>query len=266
MKRDARDGGGGPARKQAAVAAVICAAGSSSRMSGPEGTAKKEYRLLPGGDGVTVLGASILAFSAVPEVELIVVAVPDSPLTGEMAARRAIPPECLSGKAGPPIHFVTGGRTRRVSVLNALSVLPEKFLGRLDARSYVLIHDGARPWASPSFIKGIIDGVRRHPAVIPVLPLAETPKETNLALDAALGAGPVYVRNHLRRACVGVSQTPQAFAFPEILAAHRQAAARVRVNGVEFTDDAEIWGTFHGLVSVVPGDPKNRKITFPEDV
>jgi len=192
--------------------------------------------------------------------------VPDDPVTGEAAARKAIPPEFLARKVGPPIHFVKGGKTRRISVFNALSILPEKFLGRLDARSYVLIHDGARPWTSPAFIKRIIAEVKKHPAVVPLLPLTETPKETTLTLDGSFGAEPVYVKQHLRRACVGVSQTPQAFAFPEILEVHKMAAERERVMGIEFTDDAEIWGIFHGLVAAVPGDPANRKITFPSDL
>jgi len=140
-----------------AVAAIICAAGASSRMTGPNGGQKKEYRpLCSKATGklasLTVLGATVRAFAALPEIQTIVVAVPDDPVTGEVAARKAIPPALLSGKIGPPVHFVAGGKTRRLSVYNALSILPEKFLGRLDARSYVLIHDGARPWIRPSFI------------------------------------------------------------------------------------------------------------------
>jgi len=254
-----------------AVAAIICAAGNSSRMSGPNGGVKKEYRPLTikatgKASGLTVLGATVRAFAALPEIQTIVIAVPDDPLTGEAAARKAIPPVLLSGKVGPPIHFVAGGKTRRGSVYNALSILHEKFPGKLNARSYVLIHDGARPWVHPSFIRQIIAEVKKHPAVIPVLPLTETPKEMTLALDGSPGNDPIYVKRHLRRACVGVSQTPQAFAFPEILDLHEMAAKHESLTGMEFTDDAEIWGTFHGSVAVIPGDPKNRKVTFAEDL
>jgi len=249
-----------------AIAAVICAAGASSRMHGSKGGVKKEYRPLPdNAAGLTVLGATVRAFAVLPEISLIVIAVPDNPVTGEAAARKAIPPALLNGK-GPPVHFVKGGKTRRGSVFNALSILPEKFLGKLNARSYVLIHDGARPWVNPYFIRRIIAEVKKHPAVVPLLPLAETPKETTLSLDGGFGKSPVYVKNHLRRAFVGISQTPQAFAFPEILDLHKLAAEHEKVTGVEFTDDAEIWGTFHGSVAAIPGDPKNRKVTFPGDL
>jgi len=263
---------GEPAAR-APVAVIICAAGLSARFSGA-GTAgasrvalKKEYLPLPGdSDGVTVLGAAVRAFLAVPEVATIVVVVPDDPKNGEAAAREAIPAKFLAGETGPPIHFVKGGKTRRTSVYNALAILLKKFPGRLDARGYVLIHDGARPWISPVLIKRIIGEVKKHNAVTPLVSLTETPKETNLLLDDTFGSSPVYVKQHLRRACIGVSQTPQAFAFPEIFAAHKQAAARENDTGVEFTDDAEIWGEFRGPVAVIPGDPGNRKITFPEDL
>ena len=253
------------------MAAIICAAGTSSRMSGPNGGLKKEYRPLPNratgkAANLTVLGATIRAFAALPEIQTIVIAVPDDPVIGEAAARKAIPSVFLSGKVGPPIHFVAGGDTRRGSVYNALSILPEKFLGKVDARSYVLIHDGARPWVHPTFIRRIIAEVKKHPAVVPILPLIETPKEMTAPLGGSPGNGPVYVKRHLRRACVGISQTPQAFAFPEILGLHEMAAEHESLTGMEFTDDAEIWGTFHGSVAAIPGDPKNRKITFPGDL
>jgi len=275
--REAPRGAARPAEDGISVAAVICAAGSSSRMLAPRGSRstdpsarlKKEYRLLPGSvPSLTVLSASVRAFASLPEVKVIVIAVPDDPFTGEMAARKAIHPALLRGKTAPVI-FVKGGSTRRASVLNALAALPEAFPEKEGVRRFALIHDGARPWISPAFIRRIIAAVRRHPAVVPVLPPSETPKETTLELGDAFGSGrgeTVYVKNHLKRSFVGLAQTPQAFAFPEILELHLTAAEHERCTGAEFTDDAEIWGTFHGSVAAVPGDPRNRKITFPEDL
>lgn len=235
---------------RAAIAAVICAAGSSLRMNG----LKKEYRPLPDGGGLTVLGAAVSAF--VPLVETVVVAVPADAETGEAGARRALPPELLSG-GKTRIRFVPGGNTRRASVHHALSLLtacPPR---------YVLIHDGARPWISPVLIKRVIEAVRKYSAVIPLLPLTETPKETDSPFEAA---GPVFIKRHLRRSNTGAAQTPQAFAFPEILSAHERAAGYERDGNAEYTDDAEVWGAFIGPVAVIPGSPENRKITFPEDL
>jgi 2-C-methyl-D-erythritol 4-phosphate cytidylyltransferase/2-C-methyl-D-erythritol 4-phosphate cytidylyltransferase/2-C-methyl-D-erythritol 2,4-cyclodiphosphate synthase len=228
------------------VAAVICAAGASTRMGG----VKKEYRLLDGrvdadGRPLTVLGAAFMAFTAVPRVSLVVIAVPPRAEDGEFAARQSLP------STAARVLFVPGGSTRRVSTHHALSLLAAY------APDYVLIHDGARPWVDPELIERIIDAVIEHKAVVPLMPLLETPKE----LD---GRG--FVRRHLKRALVGTAQTPQAFAFAPLLRAHELAAERECHEGIEYTDDAEVWGEFVGQVAVINGSPQNRKITFPEDL
>jgi 2-C-methyl-D-erythritol 4-phosphate cytidylyltransferase len=229
-------------------AAVICAAGCSNRMGGE----KKEYCLLPGSDK-TVLGSAVSAFAAFPCVAAIVITVPEG---GEAAARKALPPALLS-QTRPKIVFTSGGKTRRASVHNALSLLSEY------QPDYVLIHDGARPWVSPALIERIILAVRQYRAAIPLLPLSETPKETDTPLVMeADDSAPVFVKQQLRRSHIGIAQTPQGFAFPEILFAHEQASQKAG----EYTDDAEVWGEFCGPVAVVPGSPENRKITFPEDL
>ncbi|GHV58148.1 hypothetical protein AGMMS49579_25110 [Spirochaetia bacterium] len=99
--------------------------------------------------------------------------------------------------------------------------------------------------------------VQKHKAALPLLPLLETPKE--IGEDG-------FVKRHLRRANIGAAQTPQGFAFPEILRAHEKAAERELREKFEYTDDAEVWGEFCGPVAVVKGVPENRKITFPEDL
>jgi len=226
------------------VAAVICAAGASMRMGG----IKKEYQKLRG-SSLTVLGSAVCAFADVPDVETIVIAVPEN---GEESARAALPPECLTGKK-PEILFVNGGSTRRASVFNALSLLLEH------NPRYVLIHDGARPWIASSLIVKIIEAVEKYGAVIPLLPLTDTPKECSSPIEQESAA---FIKTHLKRANTGIAQTPQAFKFPEIFHAHEKAAAII---DVEFTDDAEVWGRFCGPVAVILGSPENRKITFIED-
>ena len=241
----------------ATVAAVICAAGASARMGG----IKKEYQKLDGAESFTVLEAVVRAFASVSSVKIIVIAVPP-PLCGEdteAAAREALPQEFLTS-AEPKIVFVNGGKTRRASVFNALSLLAAY------SPRYVLIHDGARPWVSHSLIENIIVEVKKHGAVIPLLPLTDTPKECDAPLREYKQDGEtqtVLITRHLKRANTGIAQTPQAFKFPEILRAHERAA---EVEDEEFTDDAEIWGRFCGSVAVISGSPENRKITFPEDI
>jgi 2-C-methyl-D-erythritol 4-phosphate cytidylyltransferase len=246
-------------------AAIICAAGSSTRMGG----LKKEYRPLPAAGALTVLGAAVSAFAQIPCIGVIAITFPADDANGEAITRNALPPELLA-REKPLLLFVPGGKTRRASVHNALA--------RLAAyeQRYVLIHDGCRPWVSVSLIERIIKAVREYSArgsagaVIPLLPLVETPKETGrpvmFAGESGSGADPVFITRHLSRAAVGGAQTPQAFAFPEILRAHEQAAAAERANAAEFTDDAEVWGAYCGQVAVIAGESQNRKITFSEDL
>jgi len=224
------------------------------------GGVKKEYLPLPGAsDSLTVLGAAVSAFAAVPEIRIIVIVVPNESETGETAARNALSSKIFAG-TGPTMRFVTGGSTRRASVFNALRALAA------DTPGYVLIHDGARPWVSSALVERVIMAVKQYRAVIPLLPLTETPKETDLSLEGFVGCdswGPVFIKQQLKRAFIGTAQTPQAFAFPEILAAHEKAAAQ---DGRDFTDDAEVWAEFCGPVAVIPGEIGNRKITFKEDI
>jgi 2-C-methyl-D-erythritol 4-phosphate cytidylyltransferase len=239
------------------VAVVICAGGTSARMGGE----KKEYRLLPSagvasGDGLTVLGKAVSAFAEIPEIKTIVVA---APLNGEEEARKALPPRFLDAKNSPTISFVDGGATRQASVFNALSLLAAQC-----APDLVLIHDGARPWVSSSLIRRVIAGAQKYRAVIPLLPLTETPKEIDVPLKNAADGSPIFIKQHLRRDLVGAAQTPQGFSFPEIFTAHQQAAAHDTL--YEYTDDAEVWAAFCGPVAAIPGESENRKITFPEDL
>jgi 2-C-methyl-D-erythritol 4-phosphate cytidylyltransferase len=234
---------------EGAVAVVVCAAGDSSRMGG----VKKEYQKI--NEELTVLGAAISAFAAVASVEHIVIAIPKG---GEAAAREALPPRVLELQK-PKVLFVEGGKTRQASVYNALKILGS-FIPR-----YVLIHDGARPWVSVPLIENIINAVVKYHAVIPLVPVAETPKECDMPIweRKEIQDQEIFIKNHLKRASTGVAQTPQGFKFPEILYAHEKAST---LGQIDFTDDAEIWGMFCGPVAVIPGSPENRKITYIEDI
>jgi len=218
------------------IAVIILAAGSSSRMSG----IKKEFFKLE--TGISVLGTSVKTFVSVPQVDTIVIAVQQG---SENAAREALP-LCLLESHKPKIQFVTGGSSRRASVFNALSFLEDS------NPCYVLIHDGARPWVSAHLIEKTIAAVKEYGAVVPLLPITDTPKECDGQ----------FVKNHLKRANVGIAQTPQAFKFTQIFEAHKKAAEVDE----DFTDDAEIWGKFTGQVAVIPGEADNKKITFKEDL
>ena len=227
----------------------------------PSGS-KKEYRVLPGSDSLTVLGSAVLAFAASKRINDIIIVIPKG---HKEIAQASLPGNLAANKE---IVFVEGGSCRQTSVYNALCWL-EKNQGAKQAgeQAAVLIHDGARPWIKQELIEKIIDAVIIHKAVIPYLPVTDTPKEIDFSgsdgnysvSSECLG----FITRHLKRSQLGLVQTPQAFIFSDILKAHKMALEN---KSREYTDDAEVWGQFIGKVAVIPGCPENRKITFKEDL
>jgi 2-C-methyl-D-erythritol 4-phosphate cytidylyltransferase / 2-C-methyl-D-erythritol 2,4-cyclodiphosphate synthase len=141
-----------------------------------------------------------------------------------------------------------GGASRQESVRNGLEALANL----PSPPRIVLIHDAARPFASPALVARAIGAARDHGAAAPGLPLADTVKE----IDAAHRVLATPERARLRAV-----QTPQAFGFELILAAHRAAAAAAQ----EFTDDAMIAEHAGCAVRLFEGDAANYKLTTPED-
>jgi 2-C-methyl-D-erythritol 4-phosphate cytidylyltransferase/2-C-methyl-D-erythritol 2,4-cyclodiphosphate synthase len=219
--------------------ALITAAGLSTRFGGQ----KKELEQL---EGRTVLEHAIEPF--IETCSGIVVTCPPG-LRAEFEAffaRSAMSPSIVRLERG--FAIVEGGSTRQDSVRLGLRALKELGCNR----DIVLIHDGARPWISSNLVRSIIEQTRMHGACLPLAPLAETPKIVEGQL----------VRTHPSRSHVMTAQTPQAFSFPEILAAHELAAGE----GYVATDDAMIWDYYVGPVFWIEGERRNRKITYREDL
>jgi len=143
------------------------------------------------------------------------------------------------------VRFVTGGASRQDSVRNGLEALAA------DAPARVLIHDAARPVLPRDVIARLLEALGAQPGAIPVLPVVDS-----LAVAGAEGtmAGKAE-RELLRRV-----QTPQAFRFADILAAHRAWDG-----ATDAGDDAQVLTTSNGSVALVDGDERLKKITFAED-
>jgi 2-C-methyl-D-erythritol 4-phosphate cytidylyltransferase / 2-C-methyl-D-erythritol 2,4-cyclodiphosphate synthase len=143
----------------------------------------------------------------------------------------------------PALPPVAGGETRQASVragLEALAGSPP------DA---VLVHDAARPVVPPGTVARLIAALETAPGAIPAQRVTDTLKRGEAG--RILGTQP---REGLFRA-----QTPQAFRFPVLLAAHRAAVG-------EATDDAQLLEAAGQAVALVEGSESNVKITFPDDL
>jgi 2-C-methyl-D-erythritol 4-phosphate cytidylyltransferase len=144
---------------------------------------------------------------------------------------------------------VTGGATRADSVRRGLAAVPA------DA-DVVLVHDAARPLASPDLFVAVIGAVTEGGAdgAVPGVP----PSDTIKAVDES-----GRVTDTLDRATLVAVQTPQAFRADVLRRAHDEAAAGASAGA---TDDAMLVEALGGTVQVVPGEPGNLKITDPDDL
>jgi 2-C-methyl-D-erythritol 4-phosphate cytidylyltransferase/2-C-methyl-D-erythritol 2,4-cyclodiphosphate synthase len=208
--------------------ALVLAGGSGSRFGG---ALPKQYLMLA---GMPVLRRSLAAFASHPGVD---------------AVRAVIRPEDRAQYDAAALGLdvlepAIGGPTRQDSARLGLESLESL------APDRVLIHDGARPLVDAAIIARTIAALDDAPAATCALPVNDTLKR-----ESAGAVGATVDRAGLWRA-----QTPQAFRYREILAAHRKLAGR------ELTDDAAVAEAAGLAVRLVPGSEDNLKITNADDL
>jgi 2-C-methyl-D-erythritol 4-phosphate cytidylyltransferase len=197
--------------------------------------------------GVPVLVHCLRAFLAVPRVEALYVAVRRTEID---RVREQVAEFSLGGK----VHVVEGGNIRQQSVSNALAKLvAETECGEDDV---ILVHDAARPLIDPATIDRTIDAIAEHGAAIVGLPAVDTIKQVERTAHGAI------VTATIPRERIVQAQTPQGARCGLLQRAFAEAAAD------EFTgtDEASILERAGIVVAVVPGSPKNFKITQPGDI
>ena len=216
-----------PRTAHSKTAGVIVAAGQGLRAGQPTPKQFARWR----GKPVVRHSAEVMAAAGLCPI---IVAIPAG--AAEVAAT------ALLGIAG--VRFVTGGATRQESVRIALEALVEA------APARVLIHDAARPLLPQAVIERLSRALDQSEAAIPVLPVVDS-----LAHAEADTMGAPAPREQLRRV-----QTPQAFRFAAILAAHRSWAGAASAG-----DDAQVAQAAGIAVKLVDGDEALHKLTFAED-
>ena len=155
-----------------------------------------------------------------------------------------VPPENAKGPDHGADVVVEGGATRSESVRRGLSAVP-------DDADVIIVHDAARPLASQALFRAVLNAVTMGGAdgAIPALAVSDTIK----VVDATR-----TVTATLDRTALVAVQTPQAFEAALLRRAH--------AGGTEATDDAALVEALGATVRVVPGDPRNLKITTPADL
>ncbi|HEX7275981.1 MAG TPA: 2-C-methyl-D-erythritol 4-phosphate cytidylyltransferase [Acidimicrobiales bacterium] len=153
-----------------------------------------------------------------------------------------VPADHVAGEEGPLV--VAGGATRSASVRAGLAAVP-------DDVEVVVVHDAARPLAGADLFRRTVAAVRAGAdAAVPGLPVTDTVKRVE---DGR-------VLETVDRSRLVAVQTPQAFRADGLRRAHAQGV------GAEATDDAALVESLGGTVVVVDGDPRNLKLTSPDDL
>jgi 2-C-methyl-D-erythritol 4-phosphate cytidylyltransferase/2-C-methyl-D-erythritol 2,4-cyclodiphosphate synthase len=214
------------------VAAIIVAAGRGTRASSD---LPKQFRHI---GGETMLRRTLSTFAEHAEIALVQPVIHRDDVDLYQSSAAGI--ELLL-----PQTF--GGATRQASVRAGLEALAAR------KPDIVLVHDAARPFASAALVSRAIAAAEQSGAAIPALPVTDTVK----TVDAQGRVDQTLDRNTLR-----LVQTPQAFKFETLLAAHRRAQAAGRD---DFTDDAALAEWAGMKVSLFAGEPGNIKITNPDD-
>ncbi|WP_136644507.1 bifunctional 2-C-methyl-D-erythritol 4-phosphate cytidylyltransferase/2-C-methyl-D-erythritol 2,4-cyclodiphosphate synthase [Tabrizicola sp. YIM 78059] len=203
------------------TAVIIVAAGRGSRVGGE---VPKQWQMLAGRQ---VLAHTLAAFAGLPVVLVI------HPDDRGRAEALDLPPS---------VRLVEGGATRDASVLAGLRALQGSGIDK------VLIHDGARPLVSPALIDRLVAALDDSEGAAPALAISD-------ALWRGAGG---RVTGTLDRAGLYRAQTPQAFRFAAILAAHLAHPGGA-------ADDVEVARAAGLDVTIVEGEESNLKLTWPGD-
>jgi len=214
--------------------AIIVSAGKGVRMNR---STPKQYLLL---QGRPVLCHTIIAFDSCPEVDNIILVVPENDI---QFCREQLLSE-LNLKT--PVNVIAGGKRRQDSVFNGILSID-------DRGGIVVIHDSVRPLVSSDMISRCIRKARTSGACILGVPLRDTLK----AVD-----GNSVIKKTIPRESLWLAQTPQAFHYQLIRDAHEAAAKQ----GFEATDDAALLEWMGLPVSILGSTADNLKITTNEDL
>lgn len=208
-------------------AAIIVAGGRGERAGGE---VPKQYKRLA---GRPVIAWSVEALTSAGATEIVIACAPEHAKL------------CRDSIAGfPKVAIVDGGATRTASVRAALVAIG-------DAEA-LFVHDAARPGLGAEMIRALVAKLEAGAtAVAPALAVPDTLRRAD--------AGGRIVEDIVRDGLMRI-QTPQAFRADVLREAYTALApdawltddiAVVRANGVE--------------ASLIAGDAKLMKLTYPED-
>lgn len=153
----------------------------------------------------------------------------------------------------PRVHVATGGATRADSVLAGLRKVSDLAVTD-DERTFVLVHDAARPCVVRKDIEKLRDEASGEHGGLLAVPVSDTLKRAEREKE--------QVRETIDRRSLWRAQTPQLFRLDLLRNALEACAAK----GVDVTDEASAMeaGGYHPRL--VTARQSNLKVTYPEDL
>lgn len=213
---------------------IVLAGGSGLRMN--KGINKVFLELM----GIPILIRTLLKLESCPHISRII---PVIRKEDEKEFQNLIKKFSLNKLTLP----VTGGVERSDSVRKGL-----EFIRANGNASYILTHDGARPFFSHELIANLLNEIEGKNCVIPTIPVAETTR-----INRADGKSEVIDRNLL-----SLTQTPQAFSRNSL----EECFLSDSQGKLNLTDEASYFESLKYKVTQIPGEKWNIKITNPEDL
>jgi 2-C-methyl-D-erythritol 4-phosphate cytidylyltransferase len=207
--------------------AIILAGGSSTRMAGRD-------KLFMEVGGLPLIAWTIRAAARATTVRHIIV-------VSRWDRAEVMADEPWIRAVGATV--VVGGPRRQDSVAAGVDA---------STAEVVLIHDGARPLVTPELVDRVAEAARIHGAAVPIIAVPESMRRV---IDGR-------ITGHIDRTDLYRSQTPHGAQRHLLMSAY---AAQDPRGPETFIDETALVQSTGIVVSTVPGDPANLKVTLPGD-
>ena len=217
------------------VHSILLAGGSSDRFNNEE---NKVY--FPIG-GKPALSWALETLDNSDKVDSILLVVRDEDWEKTNNVIELVNPSKLSG-------VTIGGNTRHESEYQGLAYLKER--PDINEEDLILIHDGARPLLPSYLLDELIDVAIKYGASAPGFNSDNLMKKEE------------FKKDEIQETIVEI-QTPQIFPASELWRSYELA----KLDNWQAVDTTECVSKYSELEAVViPGDPRNMKVTFIEDI
>ena len=217
------------------VHSILLAGGSSDRFNNEE---NKVY--FPIG-GKPALSWALETLDNSDKVDSIILVVRDEDWEKTNNVIQLVNPKKLSG-------VTIGGNTRHESEYQGLLYLKER--PDINEEDLILIHDGARPLLPNYLLDELIDVAKKYGASAPGYNSDNLMKKQE------------FNKEEIQETIVEI-QTPQIFPASELWKSYELA----KLDKWQAVDTTECVSKYSELEAVViPGDPRNMKVTFIEDI